>query len=150
MKRLALAMALSLSACGSTELVPVSGPKGEQGDRGPAGEAGQKGLQGEQGLQGEKGDAGIQGPKGETGATGPTGEQGTPGLNAVLESIELCPSLPGDYPEYLLRTTQGLFAVYFDYNAKRAFLSKLIPGRYITTDGRNCAFTITPELQVRY
>lgn len=99
---------------------------------------------------------GPQGPRGETGAQGATGErgeQGTPGedgKDAILEVILLCPEIEGAYPEYLLRLEDGLFGVYFDHKKKTTFLAKVIPGRYKTTDGRSCSFTVTESLEVVY
>lgn len=85
-------------------------------------------------AQGDRGAPGLQG------STGPTGATGEPG--ASIEAQPFCPSLNGGigFQEQYLVIGTNVYAVYYDN--KRTFLALLHPGRYITTDGRNCHFTI--------
>lgn len=97
-------------------LIPMMGPKGDQGDpglsayeiavehgytgteaawlaslEGPAGPQGLQGIQGPvgaQGIQGEQGVQGIQGIKGDTGDIGPQGEIGPDGLSAYQIALD--------------------------------------------------------------
>lgn len=64
----------------------------------------------------------------------------------VIEIIELCDDGPG-YDEILLRLSDNTILAYFEIGSKR-FLTRLIPGTYITTDGTNCLFTITDNYEV--
>lgn len=99
--------------------------------QGPAGKDGQS-------ITGPKGDAG------ETGERGPAGEQGEAGESISVETIELCPNIPGDgFHEYLLLIDGYYYGVFFDHARKRTFMTMLLPGKsYTTTDDRNCNFSI--------
>lgn len=59
-----------------TDVGPVRGPAGPQGEKGEPGPKGDTGAQGETGPQGEPGPQGAPGPQGEPGDTGPAGERG--------------------------------------------------------------------------
>jgi hypothetical protein len=105
------------------------------------------------GPPGATGAPGQDGATGQTGAKGPAGETGLPGLdgkdgeNASLVTIQLCPSIPGSFPEYLLVIPGSYYGVY--YTGTEAFLSRLQPGNYRTTDGRNCTFSISATGEVK-
>lgn len=95
-------------------------------------------------IEPEKGEPGARGPAGENGApgeTGPKGDQGYPGVpGSVVEVVPLCPSLPGAYPEVLLRIDGLLYGVYS--HGSKVHWVYLPNGSYTTTDARNCHFTI--------
>lgn len=63
-----------------------------------------------------------------------------------IQKIELCPEIVVDYPEYLLRIDGELFGVY--YSPSKTFLALLLPGDYVTTDGRACRFRVHEDLTV--
>jgi hypothetical protein len=87
----------------------------------------------------------VVGPRGEV---GDTGAQGLPGQDAEIEVIELCPTIAGDgFHEYLLRIEGDLFGVYAQ--GQRIFMTRLRPGSYATTDGRDCQFSVTQEGSVQ-
>lgn len=77
---------------------------------------------------------------------GEDGVDGANGVNAYLERIELCPSIPGAFKESIFRDNEGFWALY--YSKKEAFLTELSPGSYVTTDGRDCSFEITEDMEV--
>jgi hypothetical protein len=135
MTRYIAIIALTLTACGY-QTHTISGPPGKDGEMGPTGAVGATGPTGADGIDG------VDGVTGPTGAMGPTGDDGILGL------IKLCPHIPGAYPEYLIRTDYGLIGVYF--GGGKTFLANIIPGNWVTTDGRNCHFTVTSDLEVIY
>lgn len=95
---------------------------------------------------------GAMGPSGNTGATGSQGEQGLPGIDgtdASIEVIDLCPDIAGNFPQVLFRIDEKLFTVYRS-NGNNTRLVELVPGNYVTTDGRSCNFTVTNDLEVEY
>lgn len=63
-----------------------------------------------------------------------------------VQKIELCPDIPATHPEYLLRIDGELFGVYF--GGGKTFLALLLPGDYVTTDGRDCRFKVDGDLNV--
>lgn len=96
---------------------------------------------------------GEQGPAGEAGAVGERGldgrsVEGPPGKDAELETIELCPSTTSSigFKEYVLKIQGELYAVYA--SGQKIFMTKLKPGNYVTTDGRNCQFTVNAQGEV--
>lgn len=122
--------------------------------KGPQGQAGQNGLNGSNGLSayqiwlnlGNTGTeaqfiASLKGATGATGATGPQGPQGTSGGVGNLTPVQLCPGDSANFKEYGFIVGTDLYAVYFDKNQPIAFLAKLNPGNYVTTNGSNCQFT---------
>lgn len=124
---------------------------------GPQGTAGQNGLNGSNGTNGQSayqiwlalGNTGseaqfiasLKGATGSTGATGPQGPQGVAGGVGNMTPVQLCPGDTASFKEYGFIVGSDLFAVYFDKNQPIAFLAKLNPGSYVTTNGSNCAFT---------
>lgn len=106
-------------------------------------------IEGPAGPQGERGLPGIDGVDGKDGLDGKDGQDGQDGLNALVEIIDPC-GTETNYDEVLFRFSDGnLYAVYSD-GKKKIHLVKLVPGTYKTTDGTNCIFTITPELEVTW
>lgn len=65
-------------------------------------------------------------------------------LGAQIEVVPLCPSIPGDFQEVLLRI-DGILVAYFAQNgdAKKARLV-VVPENVnlVSTDGRNCKFSV--------
>lgn len=110
-----------LIGCGVTT---IPGNKGSTGPAGPTGAPGPQGL------------------PGPTGSPGPTGPQGASGVTIV----PLCPSISGSYPELLFMINGSLYGVYYDLNGAHETL--VTPGNYITTDGRNCHFTVNADLSI--
>lgn len=114
---------------------------GVNGTTGPQGAQGTTGAQGPQGIQGI---AGAQGAAGQAGAVGSTGPQGPAGINGGVGNmtpVQLCPGDTASFKEYGFVVGNDLYAVYFDKNQPIAFLAKLNPGNYVTTNGSNCTFT---------
>jgi hypothetical protein len=66
------------------------------------------------------------------------------------EVIKLCPEthITGE-SEILLKLGAALFAVY-DGGPNKVRLVELAPNEYVTTDGRQCYFTVTEEGEVSY
>lgn len=92
-------------------------------------------------CKGERGPAGLDGQDGQ-------GTPGTPGLDGknspqVIEGVTICPSVPGAFPETILRVDSTLFAVY--YQGTSIHLAELVQGTYVTTDGRNVVFTVNAD-----
>lgn len=151
---------------GSTGPQGDPGTPGAQGPVGPTGPQGDPGQTGEQGPQGETGPTGPQGP---VGPPGPQGQAGTPGTSCtvapatggaviscsdgtsqyvssgtVVENIELCPTISGGtFHEYLEKISGFYYGVYA--SGQQIGRTRLWAGSWVTTDGRNCHFTITPS-----
>lgn len=119
----------------------AQGTMGPQGDVGPAGPQGPQGAQGPQGVAGTPGAPGAQGIQGAIGPVGPQGPQGVAGGVGNMTPVQLCPGDTGTFKEYGFIVGSDLFAVYFDKNQPIAFLAKLNPGSYVTTNGANCYFS---------
>lgn len=85
------------------------------------------GQDGPTGPKGDQGNQGEQGPKGEDGYT--------------PELFQLCPGDSAQFPEQGIRIDTTIYAVYWD-TTHGAFLSRLVPGTYRTTNGSNCMFRV--------
>lgn len=88
---------------------------------------------------------GAQGPKGDQGLQGLMGPQGVAGQDgSSVVAVKLCPGDFSTYPEQGLRIGTSLYAVYYGNfgGTMQAFMAKLVPGSYITTNGANCRFTV--------
>lgn len=83
---------------------------------------------------------------GPAGPAGPPGPQGEPGESSIIEVVPTCPGIPGNYPEVLWRLDGKLYAVYA--SGQKIHLTELTPGNYVTTDGRNCHFTVDNDLNI--
>jgi len=114
---------------------------GMNGAMGPQGNQGLQGTQGPQGAPGQPGAMGPQGQPGAVGAVGPQGPMGVSGSIGNMTPVQLCPGDTGAFKEYGFVVGSDLFAVYFDKTKPIAFLAKLSPGNYVTTNGANCQFT---------
>ena len=119
--------------------IPVC--NGEDGQMGPQGHTGVNGAQGPQGIPGTPGAQGAQGLQGQVGPVGPQGPAGANGSISNLTMVQLCPGDTASFKEYGFIVGTELFAVYFDKSQPIAFLAKLNPGNYATTNGSNCQFT---------
>ena len=125
---------LTLLAASVLTLTACAGPEGPIGPTGATG------------ATGSQGPIGPQGPQGDAGAPGRDGVDGADGRDAIIEIIDPC-GKQTTYDEVLLRTSSGLLLAYFENGGKR-FLTEIRPGRYVTTDGTNCLFTVTNDGQV--
>jgi hypothetical protein len=83
---------------------------------------------------------GPMGPTGAVGATGPQGPAGAAGSVGNITPVQLCPGDSGTFKEMGFVVGTDLYAVYFDNNQPIAFMAKLNPGNYVTTNGSNCYF----------
>lgn len=61
------------------------------------------------------------------------------GYHNITRIVDPCGAASG-FNEVLLETSQGEVLAYFESGSRR-FLTKLLPGNYVTTDGTNCHFT---------
>jgi len=67
------------------------------------------------------------------------------GVNATpLTPVKFCADDHSSFPEYGFRLGEDIYAVYYD-PAKGAFWAKLLPGRYTSTNGSGCQFTLNPD-----
>lgn len=83
---------------------------------------------------------------GQQGSNGPKGDQGIPGTpGTVVTAQPFCPSLTGGigFQEQYMIIDGKAYAVYYD--GSHTFLAYLKPGNYVTTDGRNCHFTVNND-----
>lgn len=146
-----LVTAMCLTACNPNMWQGHPGKDGAKGDSGERGEVGPQGPAGADGQPGQScsvlklgsvtnitcGDSVVQVNDGVDGQNG----QG-------METLALCPELQGGtFTEYLLKINGNFYGVYSAGNL--VGLSKLYPGSWVTTDGRNCYFTITADGQLQ-
>lgn len=83
---------------------------------------------------------GLTGPAGAPGPQGPAGPQGPSGSVGNITPVQLCPGDTATFKEQGFIVGGQLYAVYYNHNAGHAFLAKLNPGNYITTNGSGCTF----------
>lgn len=113
-----------------------------QGDE-PFNTAGPEGPRGESGnsctvLNGENG-AIIECTDG-TEVSIRNGNDGNNGSDSIIETIDPC-GKEADYDEVLLRfSSDKLYAVYA--SGQKIFLTEVTDGKYITTDGTKCTFSV--------
>ncbi len=106
------------------------------------------GINGEQGIPGMQGIPGIAGAVGAAGADGQDGQDGQDGNSGtIVTPVKFCASDKSTFPEYGLMIGNDLFAVYWGSTpaspkVSQAFLTKLVPGNYMSTGGNNCLFSI--------
>lgn len=92
---------------------------------------------------------GMDGVDGRDGVDGEDGQDAAPGAYSITELIDPC-GKEANFDEILLRTANGqLMALYFD-TKKKAFLTVITPGNYVTTDGTDCYFSVDSELEVTW
>lgn len=139
-----IALLFLLAACNETQVTAITGPAGTKGDKG---EVGEKGSSGES-ITGPKGDKGDQGPEGTTGPKGDTGDAGQDATVSIYPVIA-CPQLAGSFPEVMLCIANRLFAVYDSSQLGRVHYTEVIPGNYVTTDGRSCFFTVVSGCNIQ-
>lgn len=64
---------------------------------------------------------------------------------SVVELLDPCGDMPGQFDEVLLRTSSGKVIAYFETGSKR-FLSVLVPNQgYSTTDVQACSFSVNSQ-----
>lgn len=157
-----------------SEAIICDGATGAQGDAGPQGPPGAQGDAGPQGPPGTScsvesvaadpsvapnggalitcGDTSTLLLNGAPGPTGPQGEPGTPApptAYSVVDVIDPCgPS--GGFDEVFLRLANGTVVASFSDNSagQNTRLSILVDGSFVTSDGTNCAFTVTTNTSV--
>ena len=142
----------TINCADGTSVSVLDGEDGLAGTNGSTGATGSTGAKGDAGTDGAKGDTGAAGAKGDTGATGATG--------ASIIPVKLCRDSSSGYPEYGFLLNGSVYGVYYGYLNSRgnpsnsssgtlqSFLAKLTPGRYQSTNGTGCLFTINSEGQV--
>lgn len=114
------------------------GAKGEQGEKGEKGDKGDQGEQGEQGIAGAKGDKGDKGDKGVDGLSANLTYQ-------IVDIIDPCGRQhPQGFDEVILKLGNGMYLASFSDNAngKNTRFSLIGRGRYQTTDGTGCVFSL--------
>ena len=138
----------AIGAQGIQGATGLMGPIGPQGVQGIAGIKGAQGIAGPQGLQGLQGIQGIPGLPGSIGAQGPKGEPGIQGIagssnGSGLTPVKLCAADTSQYPEYGFIVGSSLYAVYYGVvnGTLNAFMARLTPGNYVSTNSTNCKFT---------
>jgi hypothetical protein len=61
--------------------------------------------------------------------------------NSIIEIINPCGDSGGAFDELLFRLDNDkIYAVYYD--GTHGFLTEIVDGSYVTTDGKNCYFTV--------
>lgn len=76
------------------------------------------------------------------GSVGATGPQGIPGTS--ISMVQFCSHDSTSYPEYGFVVGGSIYGVYWD-QPKGAFLTKVIPGNYISTNGTKCGFAVNSD-----
>jgi hypothetical protein len=126
----------------------VDGQDGQDGQDGIDGQDGKDGIDGQDGQDGAKGE---QGEKGEKGDKGDAGDDAPAGPFSITELIDPCGPTPGKHDEVLFKLADGsVAALYYDHAGKKSFLTKLLPGTFVTTDFQSCVFTINPDMSVTW
>jgi hypothetical protein len=139
----------ALIECGDGSKAQVN--HGEQGSVGPKGDTGQMGPTGKAGDKGEPGRDGLSGKDGTDGINGSDGIDGSPGSpGSLIVPIIPCPSRVGQYPEVLMCIDDKLYAVFVGSGLNSVRYSEIPPGRYQTTDGRACNFSVTSGCTLGY
>lgn len=80
------------------------------------------------------------------------GANGQDGVSSIISLIDPCGDAPGIYDEVIIKLPDGTLLASFSDNAngKNTRLSVLSEGSYQTTDGSNCAFSITSDGSVTF
>lgn len=134
---------IKLTSSSALEAVEVcNGINGLNGEQGLPGVNGIPGLAGANGADGKDGKDGMNGQDGKDGQNGVNGNDGT-----RILPVRFCEKDDSTFPEYGLMIGEELFAVYWGTTpaspkTPQAFLTKLVPGDYMSTGGNNCLFTI--------
>lgn len=83
------------------------------------------------------------GQNGIDGTDGVDGQDGSDGISPDLDYVTVCPDIPGQYPEVLLRLDGQYMAFLTDNKWKEQRLVILEDGTYKTSDGRDVTFIIS-------
>lgn len=86
---------------------------------------------------------------GTNGEDGEDGQDLVPGPYSVVEVINPCGDQPG-VDEVLLRLENGQLLAHYAGGGNIQFLGLIGPGSYVTTDGKNCHFTVDANYNVSY
>lgn len=81
----------------------------------------------------------LNGSNGSNGTNEAAGSQGVPGTS--ISMVKFCANDNSAYPEYGFKVGDNIYAVYWD-SSKGAFLTKVIPGSYMSTNGTGCTFVV--------
>lgn len=149
MKKYILTVAVLIIACGTER--EVKGPKGDQGETGSRGPRGFSGENAEScTVTAVENGALIECPEGDgvVVLNGIDGVDAEPAAYSFTEVINPC-GVESGFEEILFRTASGEIVAHYSQGQKQ-FLTFLSPGVYVTTDGHNCAFTVTNELDVEW
>lgn len=102
------------------------------------------------GSDGADGEDGVDGSDGQDGADGQDGSLTNP--HSIVNIIDPCPSVESDsgFKEILLQLYSGDIIAFFLQEGRgqsnvdrREFLAALPDGNYVTTDDRQCQFTVS-------
>lgn len=104
------------------------------------------GNNGADGSNGTDGHDGVDGEDGHDGADGHNGADAPPTPFTPVTIIDPCGDAPGVYDEVFLRLANGqlLWSLSDNSNGKNTRFSVGVPGNWVTTDGSNCYFTVSP------
>lgn len=134
----------------------VDGQAGSDGQTGATGETGAAGADGVAGVDGADGVNGVDGQDGvdgQAGVDGAPGQDGADGQDAqlpefvIVEVIDPCGDAPGIFDEVLLRMKNGQLLAHFASNQLQ-FITVLVPGNYVTTDGSSCHFSVDAQMEI--
>lgn len=105
------------------------------------------GADGRDGVNGTNGSNGTNGTDGHDGVNGTNGHDGAAaqlGPYAPVDLVVPCPSVPGSFRETFLKLQNGTVIASFSDTAsgQNTRFTQVVPGTYVTTDGRNCLFTM--------
>lgn len=112
------------------------------------GKDGVNGTNGVNGTDGKDGKDGRDGTDGKNGKDGTDGKDATPSAYSFTEIIDPC-GKQSSFDEVLFKTVSGTIIAHYSHGSKQ-FLTLVPPGRYVTTDGTNCYFTITSDGKVTW
>lgn len=145
-----------ISCTNGTNAVVLNGHSGTDGQAGVAGTSCSASATGT-GVHISCGDGtsaeitnGNNGAIGQPGSMGPTGSPGNPGAagaagQAITELINPCPGR--QWSEILLRLSDDTLIAHYASGANQ-FLTVVVPGSYMLTDGSGCTFTVNASLDV--
>lgn len=95
-------------------------------------------------CDGVDGTNGIDGIDGENGINGEDGEDGTDGVDTEGDNIMIIDPCGKEttHDEILMSINGNSYIAFFEKKSYQ-YLTELVPGDYMTSDGTNCRFTIS-------
>ncbi len=100
------------------------------------------------GVDGQDGLDGTNGVDGNDGADGRDGVDAAMTAYTVVEVVDPC-GHQSLFDEVMLRLNNGQLLAHYA-NGTTQFLTFVIPGNYVTTDGTNCYFSVDEHLNVKW